>query len=157
MFFVRCSIVTCDHRGELIIAALTICERLPPSIAGKICLRSPPRTKTIPPNGKLLALGECTHNKSRNVLSRASKAILCVINASSHITNDVDSINSDNMLPRFISQIAPSSRSQGILKRECDVRPPGKSKEATPDEATVKMIFFCAWRCATIVFHKNVL
>ena len=53
-------------------------------------------------------------------------------------------------------QVVDSSRSHGILNRECAVRPPGRSKDATPEEATASTIFLVARRCVMIAFHKKV-
>jgi hypothetical protein len=128
-------------------AELTICERVPPSITGKVCLRSPHKTITFPPKGNLLFSDEGDARMSQNVLSRASKAIFCVTKASSHMIKDACWISSHSIVPRFMLHVVASSKSShGILKRECVVRPPGKSKEATPDEATDKTIFLCARR-----------
>jgi hypothetical protein len=45
------------------------------------------------------------------------------------------------MVPLLILQVEVSSKSHGILNRECVVRPSGKRSEATPEEATIKTIF----------------
>jgi hypothetical protein len=37
--------------------------------------------------------------------------------------------------------VVSSKFSHGILKRECVVRPPGRSKDATPDDATNRTLF----------------
>jgi hypothetical protein len=39
-------------------------------------------------------------------------------------------------------QVVDPSRSHGILNHECAVRPPGRSKDATPEEPTVGTIFY---------------
>ncbi|KAG2600410.1 hypothetical protein PVAP13_5KG517714 [Panicum virgatum] len=49
-----------------------------------------------------------------------------------------------------------SSKSHGILNLECAVRPPGSSRDATPDDATVNTIFSLPRKYVTIVFHKYV-
>jgi hypothetical protein len=115
---------------------------------GMVYLRSPPKTTTFPPKGNLLfAEDNDNDNKSRSVLSRASKAILCVIKASSHIIRDAACITSHNIVSRFMLHVAVSSKfSHGILKRECAVQPPGRSKDATPDNAIDRTIFLCARR-----------
>ncbi|PVH38707.1 hypothetical protein PAHAL_5G331500 [Panicum hallii] len=93
---------------------------------------------------------------SRSDQSKASKHRLCVINASSHIIREVFLIKSASVVPLLISQIAVSSRSTGILKRECAVLPPGNNNEATPEEATARTIFLADLMDVIIVVHKNV-
>jgi hypothetical protein len=56
-----------------------------------------------------------------------------------------------------MSQTIVSSSSHGILKRECVVRPPGRSNEATPEEATDKKICLRLCKNVMIEFHKYVL
>jgi hypothetical protein len=46
---------------------------------------------------------------------------------------------------------------KGILNLECAVRPLGSSKDATPDEAIARTIFFLDLNLIMIAFHKNVL
>jgi hypothetical protein len=80
------------------------------------------------------------------------------MNASSQIIKDANLINSTNIVPLLILQVVESSRSsQGILNLECDVWPPARSREATPEEATDRTLFLCDRRCVIIAFHKNVL
>ena len=55
-----------------------------------------------------------------------------------------------------MSQTEVSSRSQGILNREWAVRPAGSNSDATPEDATVRTIFFCDLRWVTIQFQRNV-
>jgi hypothetical protein len=141
----------------LIIAALTISERLPPSITGNVYLRSPPRTITFLPKGKSLAVGDEVAKMSQKDLSNASKANLCVINASSYITKDVAWTNLQSIVPHLMSQTVVSSSSHVILKRECVVRPPGRSNEATQEEATDKTICLRLRTNVMIEFHKYVL
>ncbi|PKY53315.1 hypothetical protein RhiirA4_327445, partial [Rhizophagus irregularis] len=38
-------------------------------------------------------------------------------------------------------QVESSCKLKGILNRECAVRPPGKRREAIPDEATARAIY----------------
>jgi hypothetical protein len=78
------------------------------------------------------------------------------MNASSHIIKEVASISSASFEPLLISHIDVSSSSQGILNLECAVRPPGRSREATPEDATVKTILLCALKCVTIAFQRKV-
>ena len=59
--------------------ALTIWPRISRLTTGKIYLKSPPITKTMPPNGSSTSL------KSLKVLSTASKVNLCAIGASSQM------------------------------------------------------------------------
>ncbi|KAM7507640.1 hypothetical protein LguiA_018093 [Lonicera macranthoides] len=39
--------------------AATICSRTPLGMTGRICLKSPPRTTVIPPNGRELSRMSC--------------------------------------------------------------------------------------------------
>ncbi|PUZ75901.1 hypothetical protein GQ55_1G247100 [Panicum hallii var. hallii] len=63
-------------------------------------------------------------------------------------------ISSASILPRLMSHTELSSISNGILNRECAVRPFGNNKDATPEDATVNTIFLRALRYETIAFHK---
>ena len=78
------------------------------------------------------------------------------MNASSQIIKEAASISSTSIVPLLMSQVDVSSSSQGILNLECAVRPPGRSKEATPEDATVKTILFCARKCVMIAFQRKV-
>jgi hypothetical protein len=53
--------------------------------------------------------------------------------------------------------VLASFTSNGILNLECAVRPLGKSRDATPEEATASTIFFSERNYAIIVFHRKVL
>jgi hypothetical protein len=157
LFNVSWSTVTCNHKGELTIAKPVISAREPPCTIGKVCLRSPPKTTTFPPKGNLLYRDYGIKTISWSVLSKASKVILCVIKASSHMIRDAACINSQSIVPHFIFHVVPSTNSsQGILKREWVVRPPVRGKEATPDDATDRTIFLCPQRYVIIVFHRKV-
>jgi hypothetical protein len=46
--------------------------------------------------------------------------------------------------------------SKGILNLECAVHPPGRSKDATPEDATASTTFFNL-KFVIIAFHRNVL
>jgi hypothetical protein len=147
---------TCYHNVELVMDALTITDHDPLRTTGKIWPKSPPRTKSLPPNG-IIALPGCSSERiSHKVLSRASKQCLCVIGASSHIISVDIFMSLANIVPRLTLHTPISFKSKGILNLECDVWPLGSSKEATPDDATAKTIFFSDQRCAMIAFHKNV-
>jgi hypothetical protein len=76
--------------------------------------------------------------------------------ASSHIISADTFMSSANMVPRFILHVPASFKSKGILNLECAVRPLGSNREATPDEATARTIFFSDLRCVMIAFHKKV-
>ena len=89
-------------------------------------------------------------------LSRASKACLCVIGASSHMIRAAFSINSASIVPGVMWQVDVAFRPIGILKREWAVLPPGSSR-AIPDEATGRTIFFSDRSLEMIVWYKNVL
>ncbi|KAF5464538.1 hypothetical protein F2P56_014609, partial [Juglans regia] len=54
-------------------------------------------------------------------------------------------------------QVIFLSRSNGILKRECDVRSPGKIDAATPDDAVARAIKFFDLTVARGALYKNVL
>jgi hypothetical protein len=56
-----------------------------------------------------------------------------------------------------MSQTVVSSSSHGILKRECVVRPHGRSNKATPEEATDKTICLRLRKNVMTEFHKYVL
>ncbi|PUZ59126.1 hypothetical protein GQ55_4G015700 [Panicum hallii var. hallii] len=78
------------------------------------------------------------------------------MDASSQMMRSVLRMRSANFIPLLMSQIESSSTSIGIRNLECEVRPFGSSKDATPDEAIVSTIFLCALKYAIIVFHRNV-
>lgn len=61
------------------------------------------------------------------------------------------------MVPLRMLHMLVSLISIGILNLECAVRPRGSNKEATPDDATAKTIFFLDRILDIIVFHRNVL
>ncbi|PVH47252.1 hypothetical protein PAHAL_4G016300 [Panicum hallii] len=78
------------------------------------------------------------------------------MDASSQMMRSVLRMRSANFIPLLISQIESSSTSIGIRNLECEVRPFGSSKDATPDEAIVSTIFLYALKYAIIVFHRNI-
>ena len=137
--------------------AETISALVPCGMTGKISLKSPPRRTVFPPNRRVLALGSCKERMSLKDLSRASKACLCVIGASSHMIRAAFSINSTSIVPGVMWQVDVAFRSIGILKREWAVLPPGSSRAAIPDEATRSTIFFSDRSLEMIVWYKNVL
>jgi hypothetical protein len=70
---------------------------------------------------------------------------------------DANCISSHCIVPRFMLHVVVSSKlSQGILKRECVVHPPRRSKDATLDDTTDDTIFCSARRCVIIVFQSKV-
>lgn len=73
------------HRYERFKQLETIDALLSCFITGKICLKSPPKTKTFPPNGKFSNCGSTCFIMSRKVLSAALYIRLSSISASSHI------------------------------------------------------------------------
>jgi hypothetical protein len=82
---------------------------------------------------------------NQRVFYQELQKLFCVIKASSHIIKDAACISSHKVVPCFILHVVVSSKlSHEILKRECVVQPPGRSREATPDEATDKTIFLRA-------------
>src|SRR5712672_1397144 len=97
-------------------------------ITGRICLKSPPNTKVIPPKG---ASGEL--HKSLKVRSTVSITCLCCIGASSQITKSVMRIKSACSEFFIILQIEDSWQGIGILKQEWAVRPPFKRSAAIPE------------------------
>ena len=133
---------TCCHDLEFVIDALTMEDHEPLRKTGKICLKSPPRTIGLPPNGRIVFAGLCSERMSRIVVSKASKQRRCVIGASSQIISDVTCKSSASIVPLFTLHVLASVMSNGILNLECVVRPFGKSREATPDDATASTIFF---------------
>jgi hypothetical protein len=136
--------------------ALTIAYCDPLHMTGKIWRKSPPRMTSLPPNG-IIALPGCSSEWiSRKILSMASKQCLCVIGASSHIISVDTVMNLANIVPRLTLHTPVLFKSKGILNLECVVRPLGSSKEATPDDAPAKTIFFSDQRCMMIAFHKKV-
>ena len=62
--------------------ASMICALVPLETTGKTCLKSPPKTMTLPPNGSNLPVISC------NDLSRVSTDYLCVMATSSHMMSD---------------------------------------------------------------------
>uniref|UniRef100_A0A0A9G6R7 Uncharacterized protein n=1 Tax=Arundo donax TaxID=35708 RepID=A0A0A9G6R7_ARUDO len=89
MFFVRLNISKCCHRYERFIDAFTMCSLLPFGTTGRICLKSPPSTTVMPPNGFLSLLSLLNLSISLRLLSSASKQFLLAIRASSHNISDV--------------------------------------------------------------------
>ena len=132
-------------------------ERDPFLTTGSICRKSPPRTTGLPPNGRSAFEGVCSERISRIVLSKASKHQRWVIGASSHIMREDTCISSASMVPLLTLHVLASFTSNGILNLECAVRPLGKSRDATPEEATASTIFFSERNLAIIVFHRKVL
>jgi hypothetical protein len=136
--------------------ALTIAERDPLRMTGKIWWKSPPRMISLPPNGIIALTGSSSARISRKVLSRASKHCLCVIGASSHIIRVDSFFTSANIVPRLTLHIPVSFKSKVILNLEYAVRPLGSSREATPDDVTARTIFFSDQRRVMTAFHKKV-
>jgi len=122
--------------------ALIMEDREPLRTTGKICLKSPPRTIGLPPNGRIAFIGLCSERMSRIVVSKASKQRRCVIGASSQIIREVTCKSSASIVPLFTLHVLVSVISKGILNLECAVRPFGSSRDATPDDATASTIFF---------------
>ena len=135
---------TCFHSLEFVIDAPTTAARDPFRTTGKIWRKSPPRTTGLPPKGSMALSGLCSDRMSFIVLSNASKQRRLVIGASSHITSDAACISSASIVPLLTAHTAVSVMSNGILNRECAVRPLGNNKEATPDDATARTFFFRA-------------
>lgn len=119
-----------------------ICVLVPFSITGRIWRMWPPSTITLAPNGLFLKHSWCLLIISLSDRSKASKHRLSVISASSHRISDVSIIKSANWDPRLMSYIEVSSISNHILNLECAVLPFGNNKAATPEDATVRTIFF---------------
>ncbi|PKB99246.1 hypothetical protein RhiirA5_300345, partial [Rhizophagus irregularis] len=117
---------------------------------GKICLKSPPITKIMPPNGL------STSVISLNVLSTASKVNLCAIGASSQMINFVILINLANSDCLLIFNVEFSNNLIGILNLECAVLPPFSNNAAIPDEATAIAILDSDLTLAKIILNKKV-
>jgi hypothetical protein len=147
---------TCCHNLDLVMDALTTSDHDPLRTTGKIWRKSPPRTTCLPPNG-IIVLPSCSSERiSHKVLSRASKQCPCVKGASSHIISVDTFMSSTNIVPCLTLHKPVSFKLKGILNLECVVQPLGSSKEATPDDATTRTIFFSNLRCVVIAFHKKV-
>jgi hypothetical protein len=95
----------------------------------------------LPPKS-LSAASHLFQREHRAMNDQEFQNISCVIRASSHIIREVCSMSSAKMVPLLISHIVSSSICKRILNREWAVRPPGNSNDATPEEATVRTIFF---------------
>ena len=81
---------------------------------------------------------------SLKVRSKASKAYLSIIGASSQTIKLVTYKSKANSDPRDIGQVESSCKLKGILNLECAVRPPGKSRDAIPEDVTARAISnFC--------------
>jgi hypothetical protein len=108
----------------------------------------------LPPKS-LSAASHLFQREHRAMNDQEFQNISCVIRASSHIIREVCSMSSAKMVPLLISHIVSSSICKRILNREWAVRPPGNSNDATPEEATVRTIFFSDSRWETQAFHKK--
>ncbi|KAF1868049.1 hypothetical protein Lal_00033990 [Lupinus albus] len=75
-----------EHHKKLSNFISIICERRPLGTTRKICVKSPPKTTTFPPNK--IELFIVVPIMSPRHLSYASKQNLCVIGASYHIINN---------------------------------------------------------------------
>ena len=94
---------------------------------------------------------------SRMLRSKDSKQCRWVIGASSHMIKELCAIKSARKVPLLILHTDVSSITIGILNRECALRPLGSNREATPDEATSRMISFSDHMREIIAFQRNVL
>src|SRR4051812_11020802 len=136
-------------------AECTIFERLPRGTTGKICLKSPPKTITFPPNTSFeLPYLDIT---SLSVLSSASNVCLCAIGASSQIISLVCLSRSPTSSLYSILQVELSSVGTGILNFECAVRPPGNNNDVIPLVATVRHISCFDLNVVASVLHMYVL
>lgn len=156
MFIDKRMIFMCFHRWEPNNEALRISDRDPPSTTGRTCLKSPPNKIGFPPNNREPFLGSSVERISRRERSNASKQYLWLMGASSHIINEALVTRPASMVPLPIPQVLLSWMSRGILNLEWAVCPPGRSRDATPQEATARTIWSCDLRVAKIAFHKNV-
>ena len=126
---------------------------VPPGITGKICLKSPPKTITLPPNGISFALGLVVPITSLKDRSKASKQCLCIIGASSHIIKLVLINKAARSVPAVIEQKESSLRLIGIPKREWAVRPPVRSKEAILKVCVTLNIYICGYNNKILLLH----
>ena len=87
--------------------------------------------KKLPPKGR------SSSRISRKVRSVASNTCRCCMVISSQITTAAKRIMSPKLLSLDIEQTDSAVKpSIGILNVECAVRPPGRRREAMPDDAT---------------------
>ena len=146
-----------SQRYELLMQAWTVSCLSPFRITGKICLKSPPSTVVIPPNGFKEHSSLIVFIISRRDLSTASKQFLFAIGASSQIIKDVCIINSASCVPFFIAHVVSSVGFRGMLNLECAVRPPGNRRAAIPEVATAIAILPSDRTFAKSVLQRNVL
>jgi len=125
-------------------------------MTGRICLKSPPRTTTLPPNGIfILPLLRCLHT-SLKLLSTALKQCLCIIGASFHIISFARNIKSPKGLPGSMVHVEHSSTVNGMWNLEWVVLPPGIRSVAIPLEAIVKTIFLLDLNADDIALQMKV-
>ena len=137
MFFVSFKTLQCSQRYDEFRAAKTVSALPPPGITGKICLKSPPKTTTLPPKG----LSSQDLIISRIVRSNVSKQCLLIIGASSHTINFAALTNSARSDPGSIFlQVLNSSASIGIPNLECAVLPHSNNNAAIPLDAVFRTI-----------------
>jgi hypothetical protein len=156
LFFVSFISSKCFHKYERFNDASTIWDLLPLGMTGYVCLKSPPITTFMPPNGLSWLLSFVNLWMSLKLLSSALKQCLLVIGASSHNIRDILLKSSARNVPCLKSQVDSLLMFSGMWNRECAVLPPGTSSAAIPLDATAKTIFPSARSDVLIAFQRNV-
>ncbi|CAN5954649.1 unnamed protein product [Sphagnum jensenii] len=103
----------------------------PLNTTGGHCRKSPTKTTTLPPKGK----SRC-YMMSRKVRSTALAQCRCCVGASSQTINFASWNSSIESLCPNIEHIESLPMAIGILKTECEVRPPSNRKVVMSKEAT---------------------
>ncbi len=118
----------------------------PLGTTGRIYQKSPPRTTVFPPKIFSVACASSNYIKSHRVISIASKALRCIISASSQVIISTLCTNLATFIYCVMLQVDSSCISIRILNLEWAVLPPRSKKNAIHNEVTTSTILPCPCR-----------
>ncbi len=131
MFFVKVKTHTWRHKTERERAAKTIATRKPLDTTSEHCRKSPLKTTTLSPKSKF---GCCM--MLRKVRFTTSAQCRCCVGASSQTISFASRSSSVESLCTAIKHIESLPMVIGILKTECEVRPPSNRRVVMLEEVT---------------------